>query len=139
MKETANRIKKFEKELETVTSKFEARKKYFSDIEIELTSKMEFLNGCQKDIDEAAAGVQECQAKIENAQKQLSAFMEQFEEFQKAYDDAVAESNEWFEEARQIQDQIKALDKRKETSELSKMKRNNQRTNHQELVQGKSV
>lgn len=134
IRDNANLIRKWEKALDAATKKYEARQKHFNEIDMDLRSKQDFLNGCQKDIDDAIAVVGDCEQKLGKAQKAVEAFQEHFAGFQDAYDEAVAESNEWFEEAKQIQDKIKALDAKKEAAEINKMKRNNQRDTFQKEV-----
>lgn len=139
MREITTRIQKTGKELEALRKRHEDRKEFFEKIEVELNSKMAFLTDCQNDIDEATASVQEHEKKLADAHRELTEFQEEFNKVQEEFNEAVAKSNEWHEEAKQIQDKIKALDKRKESSELNKMKRNNQRTQHQDYVQRKQI
>ncbi|CAL8123787.1 unnamed protein product [Orchesella dallaii] len=134
LRDNANLIKKWEKALETATKKYEARQKDFSEIEMDLKSKAAFIDGYQKDIDDAIAFVKECEEKLAQAEEELRKFKTHYEVIEQAFVAADAERSEWFEEAKQIQDQIKKLDERKEAAEINKMKRNNIRKQCQDSV-----
>lgn len=127
LRDNMARQKKWEKELDNATKKYEARQKHFNEIDMDLKAKEDYLNGCQKDIDDAIAAVHDCEKKLAAAQEEVRAFREHFAKFEEAYNDAVSESNEWHAEAKHVQDQIKKLGTHKENCELNKMKRNNQR------------
>ncbi|ODN04566.1 Structural maintenance of chromosomes protein 2 [Orchesella cincta] len=134
IRDNENLIKKWEKALETATKKYEARQKDFNEIEMDLKSKQAFIDEYQKDIDDAIAAVKECEKNLAEAEEEVQKFMEHYNKVEHEYNNADAERSKWFEEAKGIQDQIKALDEKKEAAEINKMKRNNVRQQCQDHV-----